>query len=238
MSGLISPIVTESQGREDDHVEMAEIMRQRRAALGMSQRDLAQTAGVDVRQIRRYETGEQQPLLTVGVAIAEALGISVAELVGKPTHDVRLSGNWWASWQTYREGAEKLAIQEVEIKQEGDLLQVATVSRGLSVEEGGYHWRGEMRLWDNEILMGWYAANDGPIRSKGTMYFVLHPHGLNMSGRWVGLGYDSQIMTGWAAMGQTPEEAEETITRLAGSLADALGDIPDKEPAATSAIMG
>ena len=23
--------------------------------------------------------------------------------------------------------------------------------------------------------MGWYAANDGSIRSKGTMYFVLHP---------------------------------------------------------------
>ena len=35
-----------------------------------------------------------------------------------------------------------------------------------------------MRLWDNEVLLGWYAANDGSIRSKGTMYFVLHPHGL------------------------------------------------------------
>jgi hypothetical protein len=32
-------------------------------------------------------------------------------------------------------------------------------------------------------------ASEGSIRSKGTMYFVLHPHGLNMSGRWVGLGY-------------------------------------------------
>jgi hypothetical protein len=39
------------------------------------------------------------------------------------------------------------------------------------------------RLWDNEVLMDWYAANDGSIRPKGTMYFVLHPHGLNMS--WV-----------------------------------------------------
>lgn len=48
--------------------------------------------------------------------------------------------------------------------------------------------------------MGWYASNDGSIRSKGTMYFVMHPHGLNMSGRWVGLGYDDQIMTGFASM--------------------------------------
>jgi hypothetical protein len=107
---------------------------------------------------------------------------------GKPSYRVKLGGLWWASWQTFRSGAVKIASQQVEIKQEGDLLQIATVTRGLAVEEGGYHWSGELRLWDNEVLMGWYAANDGSIRSKGTMYFVLHPHGLNMSGRWVGLG--------------------------------------------------
>lgn len=75
-------------------------------------------------------------------------------------------------------------------------------------------WCGELRLWDNEILMGWYAANDGSIRSKGTMYFVLHPHGLNMSGRWVGIGYDGRIMSGWASMGQTKEESETTMASL------------------------
>ena len=62
--------------------------------------------------------------------------------------------------------------------------------------------------------MGWYAVNDGSIRSKGTMYLVVHPHGLNMSGRRVGLGYDGRIMTGWALMGQTREESEKTMARL------------------------
>ena len=104
-------------------------------------------------------------------------------------------------------GTEKIATQEVEVKQEGSTLHLSTLTRGLSVEEGGYHWSGEMRLWDNEILMGWYASNDGSIRSKGTMYFVLHPHGLNMSGRWVGLGYDDQVMTGFASMAHSREEA-------------------------------
>lgn len=195
-------------------MEIAEVIRERRAELGMSQRDLAQAAGVDVRQIRRYEAGEQQPLLSVAVAIADALKISVGELAGKPSHRVKLSGQWWASWQTSRSGEERIASQQVEIKQEGDLLQVATISRGLSVEEGGYHWSGELRLWDNELLLGWYAATEGAIRSKGTLYFVLHPHGLNMSGRWVGLGYDGRIMSGWASMGQTREESEETMTKL------------------------
>jgi transcriptional regulator with XRE-family HTH domain len=195
-------------------MEMSDVIRRRRAELGMSQGDLAIAAGVDKRQIRRYEAGDQQPLFSVAVAIAEALKISLNELAGRPSHRVDLSGKWWASWQTYRDGEQKIATQHVEVKQEGELLQVATITRGLSAEEGGYHWSGELRLWDNEVLLGWYAANDGSIRSKGTMYFVLHPHGLNMSGRWVGLGYDDRIMTGWGGMGRTREEAEEVIAHL------------------------
>jgi hypothetical protein len=94
-------------------------------------------------------------------------------------------------------------------------LQLSTVTRGLSEDEGGYHWSGELRLWDNEILMGWYAASDGSIRAKGTMCFVIdHPHGLNLSGRWVGLGYDNKVMTGWATIARTREESEQTMKRL------------------------
>jgi hypothetical protein len=48
--------------------------------------------------------------------------------------------------------------------------------------------------------MGWYAASDGSVRSKGTMYFVMHPHGIHATGRWVGLSYDGNIVTGWSSM--------------------------------------
>jgi transcriptional regulator with XRE-family HTH domain len=197
-----------------DHMELNEIIRQRRSDLDMSQSELAAKVGVDKRQIRRYESGETQPTLPIAKAIARALGISIDELAGEETHRVNLTGHWWASWQTFRSGAEKIASQEVEIKQEGSTLHITTLTRGLTVEEGGYHWSGELRLWDNEILMGWYASNDGSIRAKGTMYFVLHPHGLNMSGRWVGLGYDDQIMTGYASMAHSREESEENMAQL------------------------
>jgi transcriptional regulator with XRE-family HTH domain len=197
-----------------DHMELHEIIRQRRSELDMSQSELAAKVGVDKRQIRRYESGETQPTLPIAKAIARALGISIDELAGEEAHRVNLTGHWCASWQTSRSGIEKIATQEVEIKQEGSTLHITTLTRGLSVEEGGYYWSGELRLWDNEILMGWYASNDGSIRSKGTMYFVVHPHGLNMSGRWVGLGYDDQIMTGFASMAHSREESEETMARL------------------------
>jgi hypothetical protein len=46
------------------------------------------------------------------------------------------------------------------------------------------------------------------------MYFVLHPHGLTMAGRWVGLSNDGKIMTGWGSMAKEHDEAEAVIARL------------------------
>jgi transcriptional regulator with XRE-family HTH domain len=40
-------------------MDMAEVIRRRCAELGLSQADLAKAAGVDTRQIRRYEAGQQ-----------------------------------------------------------------------------------------------------------------------------------------------------------------------------------
>jgi len=150
----------------------------------------------------------------VVVAVAGALKVSVGELAGIPPHRINLTGPWWASWQTFKDGAEVITAQEVQFTQQAELIQVHTTTRGIPVEEGGYHWRGELRLWDNEILMGWYAANDGSVRSKGTMYFVLHPHGLSVAGRWVGLSYDGDIVTGWGGIAKTEDEARAIIDQL------------------------
>jgi transcriptional regulator with XRE-family HTH domain len=198
-----------------ESVEMSEIMRQRRNALGLSQADLAAQVGVDKRQIRRYEAGETQPTLSVARALARALQISVDELAGEDVHRVDLSGDWWACWQTWNQGREILNSHQIRMRQKGDTIDVIAVTRGTQqFDEGGYLWRGEMRLWDNEILMGWYVADEGAVRSKGTLYFVLHQHGQQMSGRWVGLSYDGPIVTGWSAIAKTEEEALSMVSRL------------------------
>lgn len=157
-----------------------------------------------------------QGVAALGMAVpfgADALA-TPADAAVTPSPKVDLSGEWWASWQTFRNGIEKIATQQVECKQIGELIHVTTITHGLKQEEGGYHWNGALRLWDSEILMGWYSANEGSVRSKGTMYFTLHPHGLQMAGRWVGLGYDDQIMTGWGSMAKTRENAEAVIAQL------------------------
>jgi transcriptional regulator with XRE-family HTH domain len=196
-------------------VDISDVIRSRRRKLGLSQAELAKAAGVSLRQLARYEAGEQQPVLSAAVALADALDISLAQLAGKSSHGIDLSGHWWASWQTYREGEEYVSCQEVRIDLVDDnLYSVDATTRGLTVEEGGYLWRGELRLWDNEILLGWYTAADGAVRSKGTMYFVVHAHGIHLLGRWVGLSYDGKIVTGWAAMAHDPDETRGLIDTL------------------------
>jgi hypothetical protein len=94
------------------------------------------------------------------------------------------------------------------------VAEIEAVTRGTPLEEGGYLWRGEMKLWDNEILMGWYVANEGAVRSKGVMYFVVHQHGIHMLGRWVGLSYDGPIVTGWATIARSERETLELMAEL------------------------
>lgn len=192
------------------------MIRKRRMELGMSQAQLAAAAGVDARQIRRYEAGEQQPLFSVAVAIADALEISIAQLAGKMSHNLDLSGEWWAAWQTWKEGVPRVDIHPLLIYQRGNLLQL-DAERAVPVEDGSFRWRGELRLWDNEALMGWYRSTDAAVRSKGTLYFALHRHGTHVWGRWVGMSYDREVVTGWGAIARTDEHVKQVIYNLIDS---------------------
>jgi transcriptional regulator with XRE-family HTH domain len=195
-------------------MDLGDIIRSRRNAIGLSQTELAKAAGVHVRQIARYEAGEQQPALSVAVALADALGISIAQLAGQVSYDLDLSGDWWCAWQTWKDGVARIDTHPMEVHQRGELLQL-DADRAVPVDEGSYQWRGELRLWDNEALMGWYRSTDGAVRSKGVLYLALHPHGTHAWGRWVGMSYDGLVMSGWGAMARTEAEANKVVQDLA-----------------------
>jgi transcriptional regulator with XRE-family HTH domain len=197
-------------------VEISDVIRRRRAELGMSQAQLAAAAHLDARQIRRYEAGDQQPTLSVAIAIADALNISIAQLAGKVDHALDLSGAWSAAWQTWKDGVPRIDIHPLAIDQRGELLQLAG-DRATALEKGSYRWRGELRLWDNEALIGWYRSTDSAVRSKGALYFALHPHGTYAWGRWVGMSYDGEVITGWGAIARTHEQVEQVENNLINS---------------------
>jgi hypothetical protein len=99
------------------------------------------------------------------------------------------------------------------ISQKGDLLSLSA-DRALPVAEGGYEWQGELRIWDNEALIGWYHSNDGAVRSKGAIYLTVDPHGNRAWGRWVGMSYDGLVVTGWGAMARTEDESHQAVQDL------------------------
>lgn len=108
-----------------------------------------------------------------------------------------------------------ITSQVVTLTQQDDLIHAQSNSRGsVDLSEGGYNWQGELRLWDNRILTGWYAADDGAVNSKGTLYFVLHPNGGNAQGIWTGCSHDGNLLSGWGALARTEEEARGQILDL------------------------
>lgn len=194
-------------------MDISEIIKSRRSVIGVSQAELAEATGISVRQLARYEAGEQQPAFSVAVQLADALGISLAELAGQVSHELDLSGIWWAGWSTSKEGVPRIDTHTLEVNQRGDVLHLEA-ERAIAVEDGSYRWRGEFRLWDNEALMGWYRSTDAAVRSKGVMYLSLHTHGTYAWGQWVGKSYDGEVMNGWGAIARSQDRAHDIIESL------------------------
>jgi transcriptional regulator with XRE-family HTH domain len=113
----------------------------------MSQAELAKSADINLRQVRRYESDEQQPAIGVAVRLANALGITIGELAGETSTIPQLTGEWWAAWQTYIDGVETITTQPVAIQQTGATLQLKALALAEDEHPGDYLWRGELRLW-------------------------------------------------------------------------------------------
>lgn len=189
-------------------------IRQRLTELNMSVAELARRADINYRQVHRFLSGAREPSAGEFKRIADALDSSLDRLAGAESSVVDLAGAWWACWQSWQSGSERATPHEVAITQRGDHLVMVATTRGTSVEQGGYLWRGEARLYDNEAVIGAYVAAEGAIRSKGALYFALHPHGQEGRGRWVGLSHDGPIVSGWAAMAKTEQAVAGIMEEL------------------------
>jgi transcriptional regulator with XRE-family HTH domain len=180
-----------------------ELVRRRRSEIGLSQADLARAAGVHPRQLRRYESGEQQPALAVAVRIAQTLGASLDELAG-----TRLGpeGTWWAAWQL---PADVIATLALSLRRRGAVVELE------ALERHGHPWHGELRMWEDGLLTGWYDAAEGRVRSRGTLLLVLRDG--RAEGRWTGRSGAGSVTGGHAALAGAREEARSIVARLAAA---------------------
>ncbi len=63
-----------------DSAQFAATVKRRRKQLGLTQEDVAFSAGVNRRVVSELESGARQPLLKNALAVAAALGLEVALL--------------------------------------------------------------------------------------------------------------------------------------------------------------
>ncbi len=144
-------------------------------------------------------------------ASAPVRPVAVRDVV---THGLDLSGGWWCAWQTSKNDVPRVDTHTLTIHQQGEQLQL---DADRAPAEGSYTWHGELHIWDNEALMGWYRSTEGAVRSKGTMYLALHPHGEHAWGRWTGMSYDGVVVTGWGVIARTEDLANKVVKSLVDS---------------------
>jgi transcriptional regulator with XRE-family HTH domain len=162
------------------------------------------------RALEEVDTTDRRQLMVGGSA---AVGPSPGSVGRRAGGGVDLSGHWWTAWQTFRDGEEIHSSQEASLEQSGAKIHIEAVTRGLPTEQGGYLWWGELQIFDEEIIMGWYVSSEGPVRSKGSLFLSLNPHGDRLTGRWVGLSYDGMFIEGWGAVARDEQTALALIER-------------------------
>jgi y4mF family transcriptional regulator len=64
--------------RKDDLTDAGRLVADRRLALGLTQVELAELAGVGLSSVRTLEAGSDAMTLTVVIAVLDALGLAVA----------------------------------------------------------------------------------------------------------------------------------------------------------------
>lgn len=153
-------------------MEFSEVIKTRRNALGWSQADLAREAGIDVRQIRRYEAGESQPTLTAAKALADALDVSIDTLAGGIPSD-GITGLWWMAWRAA--AAPEALVVRIEIAHSGTGYLMAVAEDPDSSPYFPAAWRATLTRSRNGSYMGYSLsltlASILLLESRGSGWF-------------------------------------------------------------------
>lgn len=91
-------------------------------------------------------------LYAIGYEITKAIIDYIREkkITVKKKEKIDLSGKWYAIWQTTVEEKENINAELLQIKQKGDKITMESIEKSPENKLGGYLWRGQCKLYDNE----------------------------------------------------------------------------------------
>lgn len=160
----------------------------------------------------------------VGGAVLYAIGYKSVEMIFEylkqrgsllPSKEkINLSGTWYAVWQTTAEGKENINTEVLRIKQKRNKITMENLEKSAENKLGGYLWRAETTLYDNEHIIGHYLPSERNIVSKGTLYFLLNRVGNFMVGKWVGCNYGHNFTWGFGVIAKDKDFALKKMVTL------------------------
>jgi transcriptional regulator with XRE-family HTH domain len=194
--------------------DYGEILRVRRLARGLDQKDIAEAAGVGLRTVQRWEDCERQiDFPDIAMKIARKLGLTLDELAGVTPIGIELSGEWHARWQTWRYGQPVIDRHPTAITQSGPRLVMDST--------GDYMWRAETSLVGDH-LEGIYHSIEVGREFHGTLHLwlgvrtdeFLNAEADMMIGHWSGSFFDAPVGSGWGVIARDGDQAERMIRHL------------------------
>lgn len=181
---------------------VGEVIQGRRHELGLTQSRVASAAGIPLDLYQRYESGEAELPLATAATLADVLDMSLAVLAGSEPRRVDLNGRWWATWQ-----AGALRPGDVDFH----LVEALSVGARVLLDNG---WRGELEVFGNEVLIGWYRPPGQGTRTRQGVFLWLPAGGDYLYGRWTGVADNNTVTSGWCVLARDEAKSREIFQTL------------------------
>jgi hypothetical protein len=127
---------------------------------------------------------------------------------------VNLTGTWYAAWQTTAKGKEVLNTELLRIKQRRHKIIIENLEISPENKLGGYLWKGEASLYNNQYLIGRYLPVDPNVISKGSLFFRLDRVRKYLQGKWVGCNVDHELTWGFGVIAKEKNDALSKLKEL------------------------
>lgn len=181
---------------------VGEVVQARRHELGLTQTRVASAAGIPLDLFQRYESGEADLPLATAATLADVLDISLAVLAGSEPRSADFNGRWWATWQ-----AGALRPGDVDFH----LVEALRVGARVLLDNG---WRGELEVFGNEVLIGWYRPPGQGTRTRQGVFLWLPAAGDYLYGRWTGVADNNTVTSGWCVLAREEAKSREVFQTL------------------------
>lgn len=181
---------------------VGKVIQARRHELGLTQTRVASAAGLPLDLLQRYETGEADLPLATAAVLADVLDISLAALAGAETRSIDFNGRWWATWQSG-----SLTPGDADFH----LVEALRVGNKLLLDNG---WRGELEVFGNEVLIGWYRPPGQGTRTRQGVFLWLPPGSDYLYGRWTGVADNNTVASGWCVLARDEVKSRAVFQTL------------------------